>query len=650
MNESNSAARPHDAGMPSFGLWQSPIQPRTMSGSVRLGDVQWNTTDDTLVWLETRNGRSVLVATDAASHDAPRDLTSDIAIRGRVGYGGGDFTVGNGHVIFAEKSGRLYRLSLSEGQPQPITPAFGSVAAPALAPDGSCVIYVHSYEETDVLAAVDTTGQHWPQIMFRGHDFYMQPCWHPQGKQIAFIAWDHPQMPWDGSWLYLAIVQRNERPGRTLPEVTRTLRLAGGTAVSIFQPSFSPDGRWLAYVSDERGWGQIYLYDLQRGTHQQLTHAQAEHGTPAWVQGLRTYAWSHDSQSLYVIRHEQGFARLFRQPINGDPAKPLTATDAYSWIEQPASHPAADMLAVIAASSQIPPRLLTLDTTCPPRHAAPAAHILRRSQSEMIPAHQLSTARPVTWKASNGATVHGLLYLPPGASPRHNELPPAIIRIHGGPTSQAVAGWQRDAQFFGTRGYAVLYVNHRGSTGYGRAYMDALRCNWGIVDVEDTISAAHFLIDQRIADPERLVVMGGSAGGYTVLETLCQAPGTFRAGICSYGISNLLTLAADTHKFEAHYLDTLIGALPAASETYRERSPLFHAHQIRDPLAIFQGEEDSIVPRSQSDAIVAALKRNGIPHEYHIYPGEGHGWRKPETIEKFYSAVEAFLRQYVLFG
>jgi dipeptidyl aminopeptidase/acylaminoacyl peptidase len=247
--------------------------------------------------------------------------------------------------------------------------------------------------------------------------------------------------------------------------------------------------------------------------------------------------------------------------------------------------------------------------------------------------------------------VHGLLYLPPGVGqPGETALPPAVVRIHGGPTSQAVASYNQAAQFFATRGYAVLDVNYRGSTGYGRAYMEALRGRWGICDVEDAVSGARHLAAAGLADSGRIVIMGGSAGGYTVLEALCRAPGLFRSGICRYGVARLFALAADTHKFEERYLDSLVGPLPAAAALYRERSPLFHADLLQDPIAVFQGEIDQVVPRAQSDSIVESLRRRGVPHEYHIYAGEGHGWRKSETIEAFYAAVERFLRQHALFA
>jgi dipeptidyl aminopeptidase/acylaminoacyl peptidase len=268
-----------------------------------------------------------------------------------------------------------------------------------------------------------------------------------------------------------------------------------------------------------------------------------------------------------------------------------------------------------------------------------------------VPAAQLAAARPVSWPTAGGAVAHGLLYLPAGYTPgQPGPRPPAIVRIHGGPTDQATACYSASTQFFTTRGYAVLEVNYRGSTGYGRGYMLALRERWGICDVEDAVSAARYLADAGVADPGRLVIYGGSAGGYTVLESLCRAPGTFRAGICLYGVSNLFALAADTHKFEQRYLDLLVGPLPETAERYRERSPIFHADMIRDPVAIFQGAEDTVVPPAQAEEIVAALRRGGVPHIYQLYPGEGHGWRRPETIEAFYTAVDAFLRQHVIFA
>jgi dipeptidyl aminopeptidase/acylaminoacyl peptidase len=278
------------------------------------------------------------------------------------------------------------------------------------------------------------------------------------------------------------------------------------------------------------------------------------------------------------------------------------------------------------------------------------SRVLRRSSGELIPEAQLAGALPVTWSAGGG-TVYGVLYLPPGYVPSGaGPRPPAVVRVHGGPTDQATAAYSAEVQFLATRGYAVLDVNHRGSTGYGRAYAQALRGEWGAFDVADTLGAARYLAAAGIADPARIVVMGGSAGGFTALASLCQAPELFRAGVVRYGVANLFTLAADTHKFEARYLDGLVGLLPETAARYRERSPLFHADKIAAPMLICQGAEDKVVPPEQSEAIVAALRRRGVPHVYHLFPGEGHGWRRAETIEAYYKAVETFLRQYVIFA
>ncbi len=212
------------------------------------------------------------------------------------------------------------------------------------------------------------------------------------------------------------------------------------------------------------------------------------------------------------------------------------------------------------------------------------------------------------------------------------------------------AHFDGQAQFFASRGWAILQVNYRGSTGYGRAYRDKLKGNWGIYDVRDAVSGAKSLVDEGQVDGKKLVIMGGSAGGFTVLKALEDYPGTFKAGVNLFGVANQFTLVADTHKFEERYSESMLGPLPEAAELYRERSPIFFADKIQDPIIVFQGEEDKVVPQNQSDEIVAALQRNGVPHEYHLYPGEGHGFRKTETIEKFYTSLEKFLKTYVLFG
>lgn len=629
------------SAQPPFGLWPSPLSPRAMAGGVRLNDVQWDSDGRHLVWSEGRDGRTALWCADLAGADAPRELTpADLSVRARVGYGGGDFTVAQGQVFFAEAgSGRLFRQRLDGGQPAPITPAFGAVAAPALSPDGAWLLYVHSLDDDDCIAVVDAAGRQWPQRLVAGHDFFMWPVWHPTGERMAYVAWDHPHMPWDGSSLFLADLNR---AGPSLCLSSTTL-IAGGPSVSVFQPAFSPDGRHLAFVSDADGWWQIYLYELATGSTRRLSEGAAEHGQPAWGQGARTLAWSRDGRRLYFLRNEGGTRRVCVQPVDGGTYQVLSDGEGYSWFSQPAASPTSDALAGIASSPVIPDRVMLAD--------GQRSRVLRRSAGELIPAEALAAAHQVTWAAADGATVYGLLYLPPGYQPTASgPRPPAVVLVHGGPTDQSVLSYDGEAQFFATRGYVVLDVNYRGSTGYGRAYAQALREQWGVLDVADTIAGARYLAEAGLADSARLVVMGGSAGGFTVLEALCQAPELFRAGICRYGVANLFSLVADSHKFEAHYLDSLVGTLPAFAARYRERSPLFHAERLNTPMAIFQGADDKVVPPAQSEALVNALRRRGVPHIYHLFGGEGHGWRRVETIETYYKAIDAFLREHVIFA
>ncbi|MFN3928909.1 MAG: S9 family peptidase, partial [Thermoflexus sp.] len=543
------------------------------------------------------------------------------------------FTTGRAFVIYVGEDGRLYRLHLASGLPQPITPPFGDAASPALSPDEQWVLYVHSDGQNDRLAIVDAEGRLWPQKIAEGADFYMQPVWHPDGARIAWIEWDHPNMPWDGTRLRLARLEG------TPPRLVSVETIAGDERTPVFQPAFSPDGRFLSYIITEGEWDALIVLDLETGARRTLVTGTTL-APPAWVHGLRVYGWSPRGDRIFYRRNENAFAALEAVDLEGNIHR-LDITP-YAWFEQLAVAPDREALAMIASSPTLPPRLVTWE--------GGSFTVHRYSSAERVPPAHLASPQPIQWKAPDGTTVHGLYYPPTHPECTGSGLPPAIISIHGGPTSQRVATYNADAQFFATRGFAYLEVNYRGSTGYGRSYRDALKEKWGLLDVEDAVGGAQALVEKGLADPRRLVIMGGSAGGYTVLNALIRYPGFFRAGICLFGVTNLFTLAAETHKFEAHYLDTLVGPLPEAAERYREWSPIFHADRIRDPIAIFQGAEDRVVPPNQAEAIVEVLRRRGVPHLYRVYPGEGHGWRRAETITAFYQEVLDFLRQYVLFA
>lgn len=623
--------------MRQFGLWESPISPRSLGVGLRFSDVGW---DDSgaLVWLENRSDRGVLVVLPF-EQTATRDLNSDFSARAKVGYGGGDFVVGKDHVYFVEaESGRIFKQPVEEGTALPITPEFGSSSSPRLSPDGRWLLFVRSYEGRDTIEIVDVEGEHWPQKLVGGEDFYMQPVWAPDGRKVAWICWDHPNMPWDTTTLQIGNLRHSET---ALPVIEEVSTINGGENISVFQPEFSPDSRYLAYVSDASGWWQIYLYDFRRNEHTQVTHALAEHGAPAWEQGIRMYGFSPDGAYIYFTRNERGKISLWQYDIASARERHIFNETGYTWLSQISISPSG--VAMIASGPGIPHRVLVFD----PQNSH--VRVIRRSSTEELLRMAYSMPEPLEWVGMDESTVHGVYYPPCSQKFEGLGLPPLIVYIHGGPTSQSVMEFNPRAQFFTSRGYSVLEVNYRGSTGYGREYRDKLRGDWGIYDVQDAVSGAQHLVDSALADKERLIILGGSAGGFTVLKALEDYPGFFKAGVCLYGVSNQFTLAAEIHKFEQFYSVSLLGALPEAAPVYYERSPIFFVDRIRDPVAVFQGENDRVVPRRQSDEIVESLERRGISHIYHVYPGEGHGFRKSETIEHFYTEVEKFLRQYVIF-
>lgn len=645
-----------------FGTWDSPIPPESVARSARFGDVGWDSASSTLVWTESREESTWLMA--KTSGEAARFLTDgDVRIRGSIGYGGGDFTVGDGAVYFAGAGRRIYRLSLDEGLPRPITPAFGAAASPTLSPDGRFVVFVHHDEGVDGLAIVDAEGAQFPQKLAYGDDFVMQPAWHPSGLFIAYIAWNNPQMPWDGTELRLAALS----DGAALPHIARQKTIAGGIDTSVFQPEFSPDGRYLAYASDQTGWWQLYLYDLSEDTHRQITDIEAEHATPAWVQGLRTFGWSADSGAIYFLRNNGGKVSLHVYELASGQSRSVEALDPYTQLKAIAVSRTDDQIALIASSTTLPERVITvaIDRMNMPESLSPEAAdpdngefvlvsgeqevIVARSKSEML-RNSVSEAQPVEWASFDGETAYGWYYPPVSDKYAGTGAPPMIVSVHGGPTSEARTSFDAKIQFFTTRGYAWLDVNHRGSTGHGKAYKDKLRGMWGVYDVEDSASGALALAERGLADRSKLVIMGGSAGGYTTLQSLTTKPGVYAAGVCLYGIGSQFLLSFnDAWKFEARYNDTLIGILPGDVERFRERSPMFHADKIKDPVIIFHGEADEAVPINQSETMVTALRRRGIPHEFHTYKGEGHGFRKTETIVDYLTKTLRFLEQWVIF-
>ncbi len=600
-----------------------------LGGASRFLEVKWGDNGEALVWLERSDGQGRLWV--RRGREGARPLTDGISVGGEVGYGGGGFDVQGMDMVYCSE-GRLHRLNLERGLSRAITPAFGSVASPAISADGQWVAFVHRYEGRDRVAVVDIEGNRWPVIAGEGADFYMQPSWSPEGDELYWACWDHPAMPWNE-----ARIERARWEGDGAGSVEGVAGEAGDE-VARQQPLVSPDGQRLAYLSDGSGHWQVVVRHLESGQEERWSKEGDEYGGPAWIQGLRYMEWQ-DSTTLVAVARRHGEGRVERLSEGGEPRE-VAGFGTYGLIEQISVNGAGE-IAALAQGSTTPPRVVVAGQ----EGSMPMAY----SSSERLGKGDLSTAEPVSWEV-DGQEVYGLYYAPTKDLFGDGSAPPALVMVHGGPTSQREAGWEARNQYFATRGWAVLDVNYRGSTGYGRAYMEALFGQWGVVDVADVVGGARYLADEGLADGSRIAIMGGSAGGYTVLQSLATHPGVFRAGVSLYGISNLFELSAGTHKFEAYYNDTLIGPLPESAERFRERSPLFSAERISDPVAIYHGAKDKVVPIDQAEAIVGSLKSRGVPHEFHVYDEEGHGWRREETVIHFHESVLEFLTRQVVYA
>ncbi|HOX51314.1 MAG TPA: prolyl oligopeptidase family serine peptidase, partial [Fibrobacteria bacterium] len=518
-----------------------------MSTRLRLDDTAW-TPDGRPVWLEGRSDRSTLMRLEPSG--STTDLTPEVSVRAGVGYGGGDFTLSGADLFFVPRGGALARAR--EGRStHPILPRFGAVASPAPSPDGAWVLYVHSLDEVDVLALAPTDGSRWPVDLVRGSDFYMQPTWHPDGRRIAWVEWDHPRMPWDGARLMVAELDLS------LGRIVSRHQVAGGDDRPVLQPVWSPDGLHLAWVESD---GDTYrLRVLSEGDREPCTLFVSDGLLPpAWVQGVRVLAWN-GSRRLWALDSRQGIGRILDLGLDSPPRE--IDPGPYRSFSQIAGHPDGEQFLAIASASDLPERVVRWDGSW---------HEIALSFPST--GGHLPQSSPVSW-LDDGQVVHGMLF-----TPRDLVRPPAgwplLVNVHGGPTSARGASFSPDTCFFTDRGWAVLEVNYRGSTGYGERYRQALAGRWGELDTRDCSQGARAMIDQGVADPSRMAIKGGSSGGFTVLNVLAEHPGLFRAGISNYGVTDLVQLELTTHKFESRYLHSLVGPYPERTDLYHARSPV----------------------------------------------------------------------------
>jgi len=599
---------------------------------------------DDVYWLERRpneGGRSVLVRRRADGR--LEELTPQgFNVRTRVHeYGGGAYIVASGQIYFTNFSDQRVYSGGSKAQDPPyaITPANNCFYAD-FAYDSARRRLIAAREdhdkkepETTLVAIPLDGGESAGDVIASGYDFYSTPRISPGGTRLAWLSWRHPQMPWDGTELWVADIDT----GGALGGATR---VAGGPSESIYQPGWSPDGT-LYFVSDRDGWWKLYRWDGSV-SHTVMTNAapDAEFGRPQWIFETATWAFAGGSRIVVSYTSRGRWHLGVVDVASGVMTSLAPGLEPREWLTATETH-----AIVVAGSARTSDAVMQIDLD-----TGEAEPLKTASPVEIDPVY-ISEPDAVEFPTASGLTAHAFIYPPrhPDYTGTPGDRPPLIVISHGGPTTATTARFDVAIQYWTTRGFAVADVNYGGSSGYGRPYRERLNGQWGIVDVEDAVNAARHLVAQGKADPERLIIRGGSAGGYTALAALVFHPGVFKAAASYYGISDIEVLAHDTHKFESRYLDTLIGPYPEAGELYRARSPIHFVDRLSCALILLQGLEDKVVPPNQSEMMADAVRRKGLPVAYLSFEGEQHGFRKAATIIRsleaelyFYGAVFGF--------
>jgi len=614
-----------------YGAWASPVTAvRLTEGAVALGDVRVE--GARLYWLESRpaeGGRLVLM-TEADGQI--QQLTPDgFNVRTRVHeYGGAPFAIADGAVWFSNfKDQLLYRQPLGGGTPEPVTPDGFRYADAAPAPGGGLVAVREDHRDPDAIRneVVRLSGRPGEagDVLFGGSDFVAAPRVSPDGARLAWIAWDFPAMPWDSTRLMV---------GRLTGGGLEDVRVvAGGARISVAQPQWRDDGR-LFWISDEGGWWN--LWGDAGGAPAPVRAEAAEYAGPAWSLGGSSYALLADGRILAAPARDGGETLEAIDPASGDAERLALPFQTFGQIRRLDR----TRVAALAWSATETPALIEIDV------ARGSHRVVRRPTEAGLDPGCIATPEAISFPSAGGRSAHALFYAPKNdafAAPA-DEKPPLIVQAHGGPTASASGTFSIAKQYWTSRGFAVVDVDYGGSTGYGRAYRELLDGQWGVVDVEDVIAAVRHLAGTGRVDPARVAIRGGSAGGFTVLMALARSD-VFAAGTDLFGVADLEALARDTHKFESRYLDGLIGPWPAAKAVYDARSPINHLAAFTSPLLILQGADDPIVPKNQAEMIHQALRAKGVPVAMIVFDGEGHGFRKAETLIRAQEAELSFYAQ-----
>ena len=620
----------------SYGSWESPITADLIiAKTISLVEIAASGKD--IYWIESRPseaGRYVIMrrmADGAVTECTPPDFYARTTVHE---YGGGAFMVEDGVIYFSNFTDHhLYRQPVG-GQPEVLTLADGYYYADLILDKQRgriiCIREDHTVEgeAVNTIVSVGLNGDE--RILVEGNNFYSSARLSPDGSKLAYLTWNHPNMPWDGCELWLADINADGT-------LDKHNLIAGSVTESVFQPEWSPNGI-LHFVGETTGWWNLYRFD--NGKTEALCPMDAEFGEPQWVFGMFTYDFV--SPTKILCRYSQNSS--WHLAWLDTSSKKLT--DIETSFTEIADICAGDGFAIFSAGSPTQPfSLIRMDTSTGKMES------IKQSFEVTVDEGYLSTATPIRFPTTDGKQAHAIYYAPKNKdyAGLEGEHPPLMVISHGGPTGSTTTVLRLSLQYWTSRGFAVLDVNYGGSTGYGREYRQRLNGNWGIVDVDDCCNGAQHLVEQGLADSKRLAIRGGSAGGYTTLACLTFKNDVFKAGASYYGISELEVFATDTHKFESRYMDSLIGAYPERKDLYFNRSPINFIQNLSCPLIMFQGDEDKVVPPSQSQMMFEAMRDKELPVAYLLFEGEQHGFRKAENIKRsleaelyFYSKIFGF--------
>jgi dipeptidyl aminopeptidase/acylaminoacyl peptidase len=591
---------------------------------------------DQLFYVRAADGKRAIVR-HTLSTGLTQVLTTDPVPSGGIGYGGALFAVHDEVLVYAARDGRLHGIDLTSGEQWPVCPAYEGVAAPAFSPDGQYVAFLAEGDRRCNVLLCDVRGKTLPVKLSDDPWYAFNPTFSADGRRMAWIEWDEFDMPWDEARLRIASLAKPTGRAATSAQLSPlTFNTVARPRVSFGSPQFSPGGRLIAFTSDEGGWRSAWVAEADGRNPQRVETGEGEIGGPDWAPGEFGLRWSSDGKSLFAVRRHHSRDTLLRISWPERTVNEIAA----GWTVFEGLAVRGEQLASIAGSPTTPYQLITLDA----RTGASTARAT--SGVGLIEAASLSKPEVIHWPANDEVECWGIFY--PATGEKAQGVRPLIVQVHGGPTSEVPLGWHAQAQYFATRGWHYLLVNHRGGTGFGRAYQDLLNGAWGMVDVEDARRGAEHLISLGVADAQRLVITGGSAGGYTTLMALTQDADFWAAGVSLYGIGNMYDLRLGSHRFEVNYAFGLIGKLPESGLKWKERSPLTFVKAVRAPVLLFHGKEDKAVPYQQSVEFAEAVKGNGVPVELVLYDDEGHGFNKEASRRDCLERTEAFLEKYVI--